>query len=244
VSLTSLASNTIDVGGVPISTGTGGAYVREGYPVPAIFGYKIMNPNDIADPVIQSDQYLGSVYPTHITSVGTTLTFWQSLTLDVLGEFNAGGHLANWIGYQGIVRNVWQPCFDVQAKLRAYNGADGKKGTADDVLNALDGVTARDRGRCSIDAAVRNADFWISKTDFFKLRSVSLSYQIPPRYLRGAAKAATFTLSGRNLYKSTKYDGADPEANDATDAGTGLGRREYYQLPPFKTFLATLRINF
>jgi len=244
VSLTSLASNTIDVGGVPISTGTGGAYVREGYPVPAIFGYKIMNPDDIADPVVKADQYLGAVYPTHITSVGTTLTFWQNLTLDVLGEFNAGGHLANWIGYQGIVRNVWQPCFAVQAKLRAYNGADGKKGTADDVLNALDGVTARDRGRCAIDAAVRNADFWIAKTDFFKLRSVSLSYQIPPRYLRGAAKAATFTLSGRNLYKRTKYDGADPEANDASDAGSGLGRREYYQLPPFKTFLATLRINF
>lgn len=243
VSITSLASNTVDVGGVPISTGLG-SYVREGYPVPALFGYEIMNPDAIADPIVKSDQYLGSVYPTHITSIGTTLTLWQNLTLDVLGEFNAGGHLANWIGYQGIVRNVWQPCFAVQAKLRAYNGADAKKGTADDVLNALDGVNARDRGRCAIDAAVRNADFWITKTDFFKLRSVSLAYQIPARYLRGTAHGATFTLSGRNLYKSTKYDGADPEANDASDAGSGLGRREYYQLPPFKTYMATLRLTF
>jgi TonB-dependent starch-binding outer membrane protein SusC len=243
VSLTSLASNTIDVGGVPIATGLG-SYVREGYPVPGLFGYTITNPDAIADPIVKSDQYLGSLYPTHITSIGTTLTFWQNLTLDVLGEFQAGGHLANWIGYQGEVRNMWQPCYAVQAQLRAYNGADGKKGTADDVLTALDGVNARDRGRCAIDATVRNSDFWIAKTDFFKLRSVSLAYQIPARYLRGTAHAATFTLSGRNLYKSTKYDGADPEANDASDAGTGLGRREYYQLPPFKTYMATLRLTF
>ena len=243
VSITSLASNTIDVGGVPIATGLG-SYVREGYPVPAIFGYKITNPDAIADPVVKADQYLGSVYPTHITSLGTTFTFWQNLTLDVLGEFQMGGHLANWIGYQGEVRNMWQPCYAIQTKLRAYNGADGKKGTADDVLGALDGVTALERGRCAVDATVRNSDFWIAKTDFFKLRSVSLAYQIPPRYLRGTARRATFTLSGRNLYKSTKYDGADPEANDASDAGSGLGRREYYQLPPFKTFMATLRLTF
>lgn len=243
VSLTSLASNTIDVGGVPIATGLG-SYVREGYAVPGIFGFKIMNPDEIADPVIKSDQYIGALYPTRITSLGTTLTLWDNLTLDVLGEFQAGGHLTNFIGYQGIVRSIWQPCYAVQAKLRAYNGVDGKKGTADDVLNALDGVNARDRGRCAIDATVRSADFWVSKTDFFKLRSVSLSYVIPPRFLRGQAKTATFTLSGRNLWKSTKYDGADPEANDASDAGSGLGRREYYQLPPFKTFMATLRLTF
>ena len=170
--------------------------------------------------------------------------YLAAFTLDVLGEFQAGGHLTNFIGYQGIVRNIWQPCYAVQAKLRAYNGVDGKKGTADDVLNALDGVTARDRGRCAIDATVRSSDFWVAKTDFFKLRSVSLSYQIPTRYLRNSVKGATFTLSGRNLFTSTKYDGADPEANDAQDAGSGLGRREYYQLPPFRTFLATLRLTF
>lgn len=243
VSFTSLASNTIDVGGVPIPTGLG-SYVRKDYPVPGLFGYKITNPDAIADPIVKSDQYLGALYPTHITSIGTTLTVWKNLTLDVLGEFQAGGHLANWIGYQGIVRNIWQPCYAVQAKLIAYNGIDGKKGTADDVLNALDGVTARDRGRCAIDPLVRSADFWVSKTDFFKLRSVSLSYEIPSRYLYGKAKTGTFTLSGRNLWKSTNYDGADPEANDASDAGSGLGRREYYQLPPFKTFMATLRLTF
>jgi TonB-dependent SusC/RagA subfamily outer membrane receptor len=242
LSLTSLASNTIDVGGVPIATGLG-SYVREGFPVPGVFGARITNPDAIADPIVAADQYLGPVYPTRLLGMGTTLTLWRDFTLDVLGEYQAGGHLTNFIGFQNESRNVWQPCYAVQAKLRAYNGADARKGTADDVTSALDGVTALDRGRCAIDGAVRNSDFWLANTDFFKLRSISLSWRIPPRFLRGA-KAATFTVAGRNLFKSTKYDGVDPESNDASDAGTGLGRREYYQLPPFKTLLATLRLTF
>ena len=76
-----------------------------------------------------------------------------------------------------------------------------------------------------------------------KLRSVSLSYEVPARFVRGA-RSATLVLSGRNLWKWTKYDGADPEANDASDAGTSLGRREYYQLPPYKSVLFSIRATF
>jgi TonB-dependent starch-binding outer membrane protein SusC len=104
-------------------------------------------------------------------------------------------------------------------------------------------VTARDRGRCAIDRTVASSDFWASKTDFVKLRSISVSYNLPQRLIRGT-RAATLVLSGRNLWKWTKYDGADPESSDASDAGSSLGRREYYQLPPYKSFLVTLRTTF
>ncbi|HEV8217880.1 MAG TPA: hypothetical protein VGP95_18645, partial [Gemmatimonadaceae bacterium] len=58
------------------------------------------------------------------------------------------------------------------------------------------------------------------------------------------ARTATLVVSGRNLWKWTKFDGADPESNDASDAGTGLGRREYYQIPPYKSIIVTLRTTF
>jgi hypothetical protein len=131
----------------------------------------------------------------------------------------------------------------VQQKLRQALGPDATAGTADDVPSAIADVTARDRGRCAIDRTVQNSDFWISKTDYFKLRSVSLSYQIPQRFVPGG-RSATLTVAGRNLFKSTKYDGPDPESYDAQDAGNNLGRREYYQLPPFKTVVVTLRTTF
>jgi hypothetical protein len=57
-------------------------------------------------------------------------------------------------------------------------------------------------------------------------------------------KTATLILSGRNLWKSTKYNGLDPELRDATDAGNTLSRREYYQLPPYRQFILSLRTSF
>jgi TonB-linked SusC/RagA family outer membrane protein len=243
--LTSLASKAGNVGGVPIATGLG-SYVTEGYPVPSYFGSIVTNPNDFAPPQFSptSNNFIGNEYPTHLLSYGTTLTFRRNLTLDALLEEQHGGMLDNFVGYQNERRFVWQPCFATQAAIRASYGPDGKPGTADDDPSQLAGFTALQQARCSITSATQNSDFWYSKTDFLKLRSVSLSYRLPAKYSFARAGSTTLTLAGRNLFTWTKYDGVDPESSDASDAGNGLGRREYYQLPPYRTFLATVRLTF
>jgi len=114
---------------------------------------------------------------------------------------------------------------------------------AESLLQAARDEAMQKQLRCGIDRSVLNSDYWAAKTDFVKLRSISLAYDVPERFVR-YAKSATFIVSGQNLWRWTKYDGADPEANDATDAGTGLGRREYYQIPPFKTMLFSIRATF
>jgi len=108
---------------------------------------------------------------------------------------------------------------------------------------SLDGYTAVERGQCSFATATRNSDFWIQSTRFFKIRSASVSYKLPERFTP-RVKSATIVLAGRNLWKSTKYNGLDPELRDASDAGTTLSRREYYQLPPYKQFLLSIRTSF
>jgi hypothetical protein len=247
VSYTGLKSKAIDLGevaGEPRQVPTGnGSWVRRGYAVPTLFGAVIKNPDEFANPVVVLDSAIGPVYPTRIVSVGTTLSLRNRLTFDVLGEHQGGSHLGNWIGYQNALRNVWRPCYAVQKKLRQALGPDGVANTADDVPAAIADVTARDRGRCAIDRTVQNSDFWISPIDYFKLRSVSVTYQLPQRLFAGG-RSATLTIAGRNLFKSTKYDGADPESYDAQDAGNNIGRREYYQLPPYKTVIVTLRTIF
>ncbi len=70
---------------------------------------------------------------------------------------------------------------------------------------------------------------------------MSLSYDVPARFVPGG-RGAVFTLSGRNLFTSTDYDGLDPESSDRRD--DPFGRREYYQLPSSRTLLASLRVNF
>ena len=67
--------------------------------------------------------------------------------------------------------------------------------------------------------------------------------RLPERFVP-RTRNATLTLAGRNLWKSTKYNGLDPELRDASDAGSTLSRREYYQIPPARQFLASIRVTF
>jgi len=249
-SATWMRNKAVDVGGTTIATGLGSS-VRDSYgpdkkhmPVPAIYGAKITNPDALGvAPIVASDQYIGPVYPPRIFGLGMQFTLHRSLTLDAQADYQGGAYLTNFIGYQNALRSVWYPCYAAQKALKAAIGADGKAYTPDDNLSLISGVSARDQGRCAVDRTVANSDFWISKTDFVKLRSVSLAWNVPPRFVRGA-KTATLVLAGRNLWKWTKFDGADPESNDQSDAGTGLGRREYYQLPPYKSVSFSIRTSF
>jgi TonB-linked SusC/RagA family outer membrane protein len=244
LNLTLLESEAIDLDGREIDAGTGNAEVREGFPVPAVFAFRIRNPDALAEPDVSPvPEYLGAVYPTRVIGLGTTLTFNQNLTLDVLGEFQGGAWLTNFIGYQNALRGIWQPCYDVQRRLYQARGADSTWNTADDQASLIANIPARERGKCAIDRTRQNSDYWITKTDFFKLRTVSLTYALPQRFVF-AGKSASLTVAGRNLLRSTKYDGVDPESNDGSDAGSGLGRREYYQLPGFKSVQATMRVTF
>jgi TonB-dependent SusC/RagA subfamily outer membrane receptor len=254
LSFTNLKSEALDlgqVGGQPRQIPTGeDTWVRVGYPIATIFGARVTNPDAFADPIVAIDQEIGPMYPTRLIGVGTTLTIGRTLTLDAQGEYQGGAYLSNFIGYQNANRFIWQPCYATQQKLRQAYGPDGVSGTADDgPASAVADVTARDRARCSLNRTAQNSNFWIAKTDFFKLRSVSLTYNVPQR-LVVAGNTATVTIAGRNLYRWTKYDGVDPESRDAQDAALSggaqyqLGRREYYQLPPYRSVLLTLRATF
>ncbi len=233
LNVTSMSNEAVDLGGVrEISIGTS-TVVREGYAVPAVFGRKVLNPTELANPIVSDTAvYLGRTFPNRIVGVGSTLTLFNRVTLDGLGEFQKGGMNINFIGYQNTIRGVWRPCYETQRKLAA-----AQKGNA----AALADVPALERARCAFDATTRNSDFWIEPTDFFRLRYVSATYDIPPRLLRGL-QAASLTLAGRNLFTSTDYSGLDPESADQSD--NTFARREYYQLPTLRQFSLSLRANF
>ena len=153
---------------------------------------------------------------------------------DVVGEYQGGGMLGNFVGYQNENRGVWYPCYDTQKKIRAANAGDA---------TALNDVTALQRAKCAIDPTKISSDYWVQSTDFFKIRSASLSWKLPAN-LVPRTSSATLVLAGKNLWKSTNYDGLDPELRDATDQGASLARREYYVFPPSKQFLLSMRVLF
>jgi TonB-linked SusC/RagA family outer membrane protein len=232
VSYTSMSNKAVDLGGRNISQGSS-VYVREGYPVPSYFGNKVTNPDAFADPVIQQDAFLGNAYANHLVGLSTSVRLFKDFVIDVLGEYQGGGMLGNFVGYQNENRGVWYPCYETQKKIRSL-------ATNPD---ALSDVTALQRAKCAIDPVKINSDYWVQSTDFFKIRSASLSWKLPPN-LVPRTSSATLVLSGRNLWKSTDYDGLDPELRDASDQGSTLARREYYVFPPAKQFLLSMRVLF
>lgn len=224
------------------------SYLIEGQPGPVYVNDRVMNPNEIGAPVV-TDTIIGLVYPNRLLGLGTTITFFQRLTLDALAEFQGGHVVQNYTGYQSGRRGAWHPCFSIQEKIWAY--------TEEGDASALDGVTAIDRARCAYigqnnvdDQTVSASEgYWTEEGDFLKMRYISLTYDIPERFI-GFADRASITLSARNLFTITDYTGADPEMTDAADAsgnqpgGGEFGRRDYYQIPPARAFLMALRFTF
>jgi outer membrane receptor protein involved in Fe transport len=223
------------------------AYMKVGGPAPAYYAqYQLDNPNEYADPVILTDSLveIGPVFPTKLLSLGTTLSLMDRVTLDGLWEFQGGMYAQNYTGQQSARRGAWWACLPFQ---EAYlKGGD------------VSGYTAFERARCAPNQrnlVVPNAldwydiAWWTEKADFWKLRSISLSYRLPERLLP-AGKSGTITIAGRNLFTLTDYTGTDPESNDAQDLyGTGsdrgaFGRRDYYQIPPGRTMVVSLRLTF
>ena len=157
----------------------------------------------------------------------------NSVELDVQGEAQLGGHNLNAIGYQNANLRAWQPCYAAQDAMTKAAAGDSA---------ALAPFTALERARCTINTKIaRDYSFWVEKNDFFKIRSISMTYTLPQRLLPGA-RNGSLTLAGRNLWASTKYTGMDPEVADQRD--DQFARRDYYVFPTSRTFTATLRMGF
>jgi hypothetical protein len=189
--------------------------------------------------------------PTRLLGFSTSLQIGDHITVDALLEHQGGHYLPNYTGIQDARRGVWYDCYEIQRVFAQV------KSTGNESL--LDPYTALERAKCATNimgaASTSNPtgyeyNYWIQKADFWKLRSISVSFQLPEAWVERFADRATFTLAGRNLFKWTGFEGTDPEIEDYSDragqgAGAGsYGRREYYNLPPSRSFLATLRVTF
>jgi len=200
----------------------------KGRPVDAQFGDVVQNPDEVGVRPKFEEEYLGPARPTTTWGLTTQATFMQRFTLDVLGEFQ-GGHVRQaGTARQNVRRDYWAPCQQVITDVRAGD---------------ISGYTAKELGLCS----PRDASYgeWTQAADFFRLRSVSLSYRVPDDFLPAGASGLTLRLQGRNLWHTTDWPGIDPEGNSyGTAAGWYWSTREYYNLPVPRTFMFSATVNF
>jgi len=94
-------------------------------------------------------------------------------------------------------------------------------------------------------------NFFVQDASFAKLREVSLTYRIDKEQLARIPLLRPFdglTLSviGRNLLTFSKYNGYDPEtgASGGDTGSAAIARVDGYQYPNFRTFSASIQVNF
>jgi hypothetical protein len=84
---------------------------------------------------------------------------------------------------------------------------------------------------------------WIEPADFIKLRELSISMDLPQRWLRATkASTASFTISGRNLAIWSDYSGVDPEVNSY--GGRNFVRVDAYAMPMMRRWTAAMNLTF
>jgi TonB-linked SusC/RagA family outer membrane protein len=230
-----LESEALDTGGEEIPygfsrfSGTRG-WVREGYPVPAVFGSVVTNAEQLADPIVETDTYFGPSYPTNSWGFRTSVTILNNLMINAFGELQRGTFLQCQTCQRMTLNQTFTPCFPslhAQEKADAGDPSDWNK------------IPAGIRAKCSAHPEDQRPPRWYEKNDFFRLRSVNLSYRLPDGLIPGT-DGATFTLSGANLLTLTEYWGNDPESRSY---GT-FPSYDYHAMPGWKTYTATLNLTF
>ena len=85
---------------------------------------------------------------------------------------------------------------------------------------------------------------YIYKADFLKLRELAATYNLPSSISRKAGLTrAAVTLSGRNLWMTTKYrDGRDPEV--AFTGDSAFGTDDYGSIPMQRRWSMSFNLNF
>lgn len=210
----------------PFTTGTaaggfGNAYGRlrfaPGHTVTTIWGNKIVNGATVGNTP------LADANPKYVMSFGNDLTY-KSFNLSALVDYRRGGTISN------MTLNL----FDEGSNTWDYDDP-----SPDPTVGATLGEY-----RYNLWGGGANTAAYLVDGSFTKVREVNLSYQLPSRMvsrIRGAQNAK-ISLSGRNLFIISGYNGFDPEVNNG---GNFVARFvDLAPFPPSRSFWLSLDLGF
>jgi TonB-linked SusC/RagA family outer membrane protein len=194
------------------------------------------------DPTIHP---FGRTQPKHLIGLSFSLN-WKDLSFSAVGDYRGGaqiytGNLGSAMDFSGIskrsAQNHRQPFIFPNSSY-----FDGTKYVDNTNIYMISG--GYNFWSQSVNTAA-NTNYLVSG-DFWKIREISLSYNMPARWFgftKNAVKGATFTLSGRNLFmflpKTNEW--TDPEFSNTTGNAQGISGLD--NTPATRIFGATLNIQ-
>lgn len=187
---------------------------------------------------------MGQGNPKHTLGLSFGVSY-KGLRLSALAEYRGG-----YVLYHGLASTMW---FTGSAETTAIYGRE-RFVFPNSVYEDENGVyvpntdiTVRDGGLGAWDSNLRTfGENFVTSGDFWKLRELSVSYEIPKSILSNTRfiKAASVALVGRNLLtllpESNKY--TDPEFANSTSNAVGLN--DTFNTPPTRTYGFNVQLTF
>jgi TonB-linked SusC/RagA family outer membrane protein len=194
------------------------------------------------DPTIKP---FGHTQPNHLLGLNLSVN-WKNLTFSAVADYRAGaqvwyGGIGNPMDFSGVSKRSGQ---NSRQPFVFPNSSyfDGSKYVDNTNIYMVSG--GYNFWSQAINTSA-NTNYLVS-ADFWKIREVSLSYNLPAKWLsfaKNAIKGANFTVSGRNLFmflpKTNEW--GDPEHSNTT--GNAQGVPGLNNVPTTRIFGASLNIQ-
>ncbi len=213
--------------------------VQEGLQLGAWWTRKIVSVDTLSGVVrvTEDPTFAGNVLPTFEGNFSTNLTIKRNLRLYGLIDTKRGHRVRNFTDFfreTQLVRSNARLDTTVLSKverLRRYgNPNTGQPAFITDVTGRS--MTVNDV-----------QEDYIQDGSFVRLRELSLSYTLPPRWARAfRATAASVTVAGQNLALWSKYEGYDPEV--VSNAVAAFNRDDFFTQPPVRRYVFRVNLTF
>ncbi len=172
---------------------------------------------------------------------------YKGLNLNFLWDLKRGGDVFNGTGLYLFNLGLHPKAIENRETPVTFDGVlkDGLENTGTPTPNNVSIIPYYNNNFYS--ASVIDQEFIERDVNWFRLRDITLSYQIPSAWLRkkGMFKTASIGLTATDLILITNYTGGDPGVNGTTVAtgGSGSAGFDYGNLPVGKTFNVNVRIG-
>lgn len=204
-------------------------------------GRLIIDENGLPQSALDTLILVGNALPDFTAGLTNTLT-WKGLSLSVLLELREGGDLLD-VGLRNRMRNGVDARTGIRYEQIVFNGVTetGQVNTTPVLptgyANNVSPALYRNES-----AYVGSSDILLQDASWFRIRNVSLSYNVPSDLLAKLPfTSARVTLAGNNIFLNTPFIGFDPESSQF-GSGTNAFGFGGQSIPNTRSY--TVKLNF
>ena len=206
-------------------------------------GYPVLNP---------ALSQMGHGNPNNILGLSSTFSF-KGFSLNLVGDYRSGNNIDNYVGAA--------LCFTGNSSFSAMNGRQdyiipnsvyqtGTDASGNPTYAPNTNIITHGNGWAQWSYSINWSNvqsLYMTSAAFWKLREISLSYDVPVKNLFGGAiKSASVGILGRNLlmWRPKTNIWTDPEFNVETGTSNAVGYTNEYQTPPTRVYGFSVKLTF